>query len=918
MRSHTLLFSLTVVLLVAGFAPPPSAAAYAQRSAFPAATADSSVRFIENAGQFHPDARFLARGGSTSLWLTEDALWLTVAEHLPERIDGNESQPRQVVNLRLSFPGAAPQPRLEPFGRQDARVHYYLGNDPARWRTDVPVWSGVRYVDLYPGVDLEVTGSDGRWSWGLVCRAGCATALQSVRLQVEGAETASLGGGYLHLDTAVGDVALPLLAADGAASLSHPALAGADGGTFEIAAPFASGVASQDAKAAMVDYPEEAYFATYLGGSDSEGANDVVVGGEGDIISSARQRAIYVTGWTDSTNFPTAPGGSTSLSGSSDVFVTKLRRVATYVSPEYSIYLGGSDSEAGSGIALDQDGNVYLTGATQSNDFPTTANAFDRTFNTCGDCDPINEDEDAFIAKLDDTGALVYATYLGGSYYDIPGLGKHHGYDRGNAIAVDSSGIVYVTGFARSEDFPTTPGAYDREFSNPSIGLNEDTFVVKLNPSLSGSAGLLYSTFVGGGTASRGQDIALDASGNVYVTGFADPNPVGDNYFPTTAGAYDTAINHGDSLSEAFAFKFTPSGNGSADMIYSTLLGGVARSGGLKSSDQGEGIAVDAAGMMYIVGYTSAPDFPTTSGAFDTTCGTDGDCDGNHWDNFVSKLNPAGGGQTDLLYSTYVGGDDYENYLWSGSDIALGPNEDVYITGATNSDDGFPITADAYNVTPDTAKGEAFVVRLRLQGNGVDDLVYGTYFGADYGTEMARAITVDEEGRVYVVGATASSYFPVTSRAFDKYLGGDSDAFVVRLLTPPAPDLSTSTKSVAPDEAVVGEVVTFTVQLVNSGIVSATAFFTDTLPPELILQGSPVASSGGAPSVDGQTITWSGAITSDTTVDIVYATMLTSTVEAAPAACNQAQIDDGHGNVYVRRAFVNAHEIFLPLVLRDW
>jgi uncharacterized repeat protein (TIGR01451 family) len=918
MRSYTLSVGLIIVLLVAGFAPSPSSVAYAQLSALPATTADSSVRFIENVGQFHPDARFLARGGSTSLWLAEDALWLTVVQHLPDRLDEHEPQPRQVVNLKLSFSGAASQPRLEPFMRQEARVHYYLGNDPARWYTDVPVWSGVRYVDIYPGVDLEVTGSGGRWSWGLVCKAECTTALQNVRLQVEGAEAVGLGGGYLHLDTAVGDIALPLLAVDRDASLGGPVLAGVDGGAFEITAPFAPDATFQNDGSAMADYPEEAYFATYLGGSDSEGANDVVVGGIGDIIDSSRQRAIYVTGWTDSTNFPTEPGGSTSLSGSSDVFVTKLRRVATYVSPEYSAYIGGSDGEAGSGIALDQDGNVYLTGSTLSDNFPTTANAFDRTFNTCGDCDPINEDEDVFIAKLDDTGALVYSTYFGGSYYEIPGVQKCHGYDVGNAIAVDSSGIVYVTGFARSENFPTTPGAYDREFSNPSIGLNEDTFVVKLNPSLSGSAGLLYSTFVGGGTASRGRDIALDASGNVYVTGFAEPNPIGDNYFPTTAGAYDTAIDRGDSLAEAFAFKFSPSGNGSADMIYSTLLGGVAHSGGLKSDDHGEGIAVDAAGMMYIVGHTSAPDFPTTSGAFDTTCGTDGDCDGNHWDNFVSKLNPAGGGQTDLLYSTYVGGDDYENYLFSGSDIALGPNEDVYITGSTNSDDGFPITADAYNLTPDTVKGEAFVVRLRLQENGADDLVYGTYFGADYGTEVAKAITVDEEGRVYVVGDTISSYFPVTARAFDKYLGGDSEAFVVRLLTPPTPDLSTSTKSVAPDEAVVGEVVTFTVQLANSGIVSAAASFTDTLPPELILQGSPVASSGGTPSVDGQTITWSGVITNGTTVNISYATMLTSTVEAAPTVCNQAQVDDGYGNVYVRQAWVNAYEIFLPLVLRDW
>jgi uncharacterized repeat protein (TIGR01451 family) len=902
------LFTATVVLLVAGFAPPLSQSTRAAQSPRSGVAWDDTIRFIENVGQFHSDARFLAQGDSTSLWLDGDGMWLTTARRGSEHVGEREPKPRQAVNLRLSFSGAAPQPRIEPFGRQDARVHYYLGHDPAQWRSNVPVWSGVRYVGLYPGVDLEIGGMNGRWVWRLICRLSCRTALQDVRLRLEGAEGVAVDGAYLRLDTAVGDLMLPLLAAGDVSFARRPDVDAMAGGAFEVAAPFSPAALAGDA-APAVDYSEDAYFGTYLGGSSTEWSDDVAVGGSGDVVDSARQRAIYVTGWTTSPDFPTDPPGATTLNGTSDAFVTKLRRVASYVTPDYSAYIGGSIQERGTGIAVDGDDNVYLTGWTSSSDFPVTPDAFDPTFNTCGDCQPCSYEVDAFVAKLDSTGVLTYSTYLGGSHYSVPGLGKRCGEDEGAAIAVDASGYVYVTGSVYSEDFPTTPGAYDRQLSNPSIGVNQDTFVAKLDPSISGSASLLYATYVGGGIASQGKAIAVDGSGTVYVTGYAETFS-GQNLFPTTPGAYDREINRG-SGGDAFAFKLDPAGNGAADMVYSTLLGGI----GVGYLDQGEGIVVDAAGRMYVAGRTSSPNFPITSGAYDTTCGSDGACDGRT-DAFVTELNPAGGGQTDLVYSTFVGGNYFEGFLGEG-DIALGPNGDVYITGDTGSDAGFPITPDAYDLIPDTASCDAYVVRLRLQGNGASDLVYGTYLGGsdhDHGS----AIALDRDGRVYVVGDTESWDFPTTQRAFDKFYNGGQDAFAIRLLAPPAPDLSASTKAVDRDEAVAGEVVTFTVHLVNSGVLSAAASFTDTLPSELLLQGSPASSSGAAPNVDGQTITWSGVVTGNTTVDITYATLLTSTVETEPTACNYAQVDDGYGHVYVRRTCVNGWETFLPLVVRDW
>ena len=552
---------------------------------------------------------------------------------------------------------------------------------------------------------------------------------------------------------------------------------------------------------------------------------------------------------------------------------------------------------------LDDDDNVYIAGWTMSPDFPTTGNAFEQTFNACVDCVQCNYEMDGFMMKMDSSGNLLYSTYLGGSYFYTPGYGNVCGYDSAAAIAVNAQGIAYITGKTRSDNFPTTSGAYDTDFSYEPIGLNDDTFIVKLNPAVSGSAGLLYGTFIGGGTFSAGQDIAVDKSGNAYVTGYATGFQ-NLNYFPTTPGAYSGGINRG-SKSEAFILKLNPGGNGSADLLYSTFLGTST------GAETGEGIALDASNTVYVVGSTDSPGFPATGGAFDTTCGDDGNCNTNRSDAFITRLNPGGNGAADLLYSTFLGG-MYED---RGHDIALGSGGDVYVTGKGGGT-GFPVTPDAYDTIPG-AYFTAFVSRLRFQGNGADDLVYSTIVKGSLNDE-GIAITLDEDNRVYVAGETLSNDFPTTAHAFDRSFGSidQKDAFVFRLLTPPTPNLSTSTKTVSPDKAAAGQVVTFTVQLVNSGVCSATARFTDTLPTALLLHGSPTASSGAAPGVNGQTITWSGTVTEDTTVLVTYATMLTSTTTITPTAVNQALIDDGQGNVYLRRAFVNGCEVFLPLILK--
>ena len=388
----------------------------------------------------------------------------------------------------------------------------------------------------------------------------------------------------------------------------------------------------------------------------------------------------------------------------------------------YSTYLGGSSFDEGFAIAIDGSGNAYVTGSTQSTNFPT-ANPLQAKFGG-GAYIFIG---DVFLAKVNAAGsALMYATYLGGSSADA-----------GYGIAVDKAGNAYVTGETASSDFPT---------KNPLQGTYAggwDAFVAKVSPD---GSGLVYSTFLGGSSGDAGNGIAVDGTGNAYVTG--GTSGFG---FPTTKDALQP--NSGGN-SDAFVAKLNPTGSA---LVYSTYLGG-------SSDETGRGIAVDGAGSAYVTGETFSSNFPTKI-PLQSALGKNPFTS----DAFVAKISPEGSA---LVYSTYLGGSDPD----VGHGIAVDGAGNACVTGKTNSFD-FPTRnplQPLFGGNPFIT--DAFLAKINADGSA---LVYSTYLGGSL-TDVGRGIAVDGDGNAYVTGGTDSPDFP-TKYPLQPYFGGQNDAFVVKV-----------------------------------------------------------------------------------------------------------------------------------------
>jgi hypothetical protein len=452
-------------------------------------------------------------------------------------------------------------------------------------------------------------------------------------------------------------------------------------------------------------------FSTFLGGSGSDRALAVAVDSAGNS---------YVTGYTTSADFPVTSGAvQTRLANNSQAaFVAKFNTAGGLV---YATYLGGRGSTLGDGIAVDQFGDAFITGKTDSANFPVM-NALQPKFG--------GGQSDAFVAKLNATGtALLYSTYLGGAgaenqagAWDSPQGG----------IAVDSSGNAYVTGTSGSStSFPTRNGI-------PVTSNTGDAFVTRINTNLAGSASLVYSTFL---DASNATAIAADNSGNAYVAG-----------------------------GRGYVDKLNTNLSGSAALLYAANLG----FGAVPTDTVPTAIAVDQAGNAYVAGEVlSIPGLPNSSNLTTTANAFQPNYGGGPNDVFVMVLNPTGSG---LIYSTYLGGNGYDE----AQAIAIDGAGHVYVTGFTGSLD-FP-TQGAFQVTNNgTTNGsyDAFVVELDpWAATGPASLIYSSYLGGT-GSDIGYGIAVDQYGDAVIVGQ-ASAGFPTVNAIEPTFHG----AFVTKIAPP--------------------------------------------------------------------------------------------------------------------------------------
>jgi beta-propeller repeat-containing protein len=647
------------------------------------AYANLPLRFEANVGQTDSRVKFLSRGRGYNLFLTPAEAVLTLRNKKTAKTGEN---PRSVLRMKLI--GANPAPRVDGEDTLPGKSNYLIGNTSSKWRRNVSGFGKIRYRSVYPGIDLIYYGNGGQQlEYDFVVAAGADP--RAIKFVFAGAKKIRMDQqGDLLLETSGGEVRQHKPAVyqelNGNRQKIDSQYVLAENGevSFKIAA--------YDRARPLVIDPVLSY-ATFLGRSDTEVAESIDVDAEGNA---------YITGFTESLDFPTANAFQPESAGGQEIFVTKLNRDGSALI--FSTFLGGDEDDEGKDIAIDQDGNIWLTGWTGSANFPTK-----------NPLRPYAGSVDGFIVKLKGDGStLSFSTFLGGSSLE-----------QFSSLKVDDSGDIYVTGATASTDFPTANPV------QPANGGSNDAFVAKIKGD--GSA-LIFSTYLGGSSFDFGTSLAVDEAGNIYVAGETN-----STNFPTKNPLQAATAGRGD----AFVTKLDASGQ---TLLYSTYLGGT-------NNDTLDAIGIDAAGNIYLMGRTFSIDFPMSNPLQPTLSGFK--------DIFVAKLNQTG---STLLYSTYLGGTDWED----GTDMKIDAQGNAYITGGTLSID-FP-TVDAAQPIPDAraefpnAHNNGFVTKINPDGSR---LIYSSYLGGK-SVDSGMGIALDLLGNAYVAGITRSEDLPVTPGAF--------------------------------------------------------------------------------------------------------------------------------------------------------
>jgi hypothetical protein len=654
-----------LALVVPTSPPPPATTAADARAAY----GKLPLSFIPNRGQNDARVRYYAQAPGFGFYLTDDKAVLSLAKG------------KRGTALEMRFVGANPDSRLVAGGPMPGKVNYLTGS---QHHTNLSTYREVTYRDLWPGIDMVFRGAGGQLKYEFHVAAGADPS--RIRLAYAGAGGLTVGAeGHLAIATPLGTlrdarpVSYQRVGGERVPVGSRYTLHGATGYGFALG--------SHDAARRLVIDPGLEY-STYIASPALE---------EPTAIALGPNRAAYLAGTVYGSGFPATPGAfdvTSNHPSAPDIYVAQLDPAGSEL--VYATYLGGTRFDYATGLDVDASGKAYVSGYTNSTDFPITAGVVDTQFEGT---------VEAVVTKLNPSGsALEYSTYLGGNYEDYA-----------YGIAVDAAGSAHLTGRTTSSDFPTTNGAYDRVNHD-----YEDAFVTKLNPN--GSA-FAYSTYLGGNNYDHSEAIALDGGGGVYVAGYTHSAD-----FPTTAGAFDSSH---DLSADVFITRMNPAGTA---LLASTYLGrtafdrptdvAVGQDGSpyvaamegsndfVAKLDPGlsavfysnypvvatiEAVAVDAAGSAHLTG-NAGSNFSPTSDGFDTTPNGSSDA-------YVMKLDPAG---STVSYATFLGGSASDK----GADIALDTVGGIYVTGETSSTD-YPTTPGAYAPsTPYAHSNEIFVTKL--------------------------------------------------------------------------------------------------------------------------------------------------------------------------------------------------------------
>ena len=720
------------------------------------------MTFIENQGQLDSRVKYYARLSGQTVYFTDEGITFDLVRYPQLSDDSRETASTQPTGERLvfsiEFANANCSPVIEGTAEAPGKVNYLIGNDPAEWHTDIPTYHEVVYRDIYPGIDLRFYGQGGMLEYDLVVNPGAT--VDDITLAYSGVEGLTLDNGDLLAQTPMGEIrqsapaisqlidneevsvdggfkldgsrygfyvasynkSLPLIIdpvlayssyfggsggdrAWGMASLGYDAyIVGQTGSAsdFPLAnsynGTYSGGV---DAFVAKIDTSQSGsaslIYSTYLGGSAEDKAWDVDV----DVYSGCA----YVIGDTTSSDFPTTANGYDRTHNATinpyDVFVTELSEAGN--SLEYSTYYGGTNSEFGEAISV-RSTWAFITGATGSGHYTGDPTSFPLYNNLAGH-DQIRGMMDAFVARFDTeksgASSLGFSSYLGGD-----------GVDWGFGITTTSGNYPYVTGETAGSGFPTTTGAFQTSYG----GGMYDAFVTKFNALP--SAGIIYSTYVGGSGVDTGQDIAMGGyNGNfAHITGYTDSSDFPD------LNAYQSSL--GGSNDDVFLTRLSQSGD---NITYSTYLGS-------DWSEKGYGVACDG-DYAFVTGQSSYS-FPTKNDFI-----TSG---GGQFDAFVAKFHTTQSGEDSLIYSCNFGSDGADE----GHGIACASSDTVYIAGWTDggTTTPFPTTGNAYQTSYQGGAYDAFVIMVGDPDIDVDPTTW------DFGTILVgqssspKSITVSNTG----------------------------------------------------------------------------------------------------------------------------------------------------------------------------